>query len=163
MSRRSSTGVVVPAGASGELTIEFAPDGPYRWGLLLGALLAVALVLLATWPDRSRRQLAAAPLRAHRERRRVLSVVVAGLVCGLVAATIGLGDGLLAGGVAASGKIPRHARLVAVVALAVVAAATQAWLAPGRVGGSGLEGTVRLVVLAALVLALAGQKSADEA
>ena len=34
-------GFVVPEGAAGRLTIDFAPDRPYRWGLAIGALLAM--------------------------------------------------------------------------------------------------------------------------
>lgn len=156
-------GFVVPSGASGQLTIEFAPDRPYRWGLLLGAMLAAALVLLAVWPDRRRHQLSAVPGRAVRTSRPGLAIVAAGLLSGLVAGPVGLVVGLTGGALAASRKVPRRLRLVVVVAVAVAAAGIQAWLAPGRVGGSGVEGTVRLLVLMAFVLALAGHEPRDEA
>ena len=59
----------------------------------------------------------------------------------------------------------RHRRpwlVSAVVALTVGAAVVQSWAAPGLVGGSGVEGSVRLLVLAALAIALATQEPSGE-
>ncbi|MET8092539.1 alpha-(1-_3)-arabinofuranosyltransferase [Micromonospora sp. NPDC005220] len=45
-------GWVLPAGASGEVLLRFAPDTPYRAGLLLGGILLAVVVLLAVLPAR---------------------------------------------------------------------------------------------------------------
>ncbi|MEO6019236.1 MAG: alpha-(1-_3)-arabinofuranosyltransferase family protein [Knoellia sp.] len=155
-------GFVVPAGASGKLAIEFAPDRPYRWGLLVGALLAGGLILLAAWPDRGHRVTVRASPRIFDRWRPWLSVVGAALVSGLIAGPAGAAVGVVAGCVAVSSKVPRRIRLVGVVSLALAAALTQAWAAPGRVGGSNVEGAVRLLVLAAFVIALATQNTSDQ-
>jgi arabinofuranan 3-O-arabinosyltransferase len=162
-------GFVVPAGMSGELTIEFAPDRPYRWALLVGALLVGALVLLAVWPSGgSPRSSLVAPrrdvmLRGLPRPHRTMQLVGAVFISGLIAGPVGFLVGLLTGGLAVLGRIPWRVRLCAVVALPLAAAATQAWFAPGRVGGSGVEGAVRLLLLTAGVLALTGHESRDQA
>jgi arabinofuranan 3-O-arabinosyltransferase len=43
-------GFVVPAGASGTVDMDFAPDGAYRWGLLVGLLAALAVLFIAVRP-----------------------------------------------------------------------------------------------------------------
>ncbi len=45
-------GWILPAGASGEVLLRFAPDTPYRAGLLLGGTLLAVVVLLAVLPAR---------------------------------------------------------------------------------------------------------------
>lgn len=58
-------GYLVPAGAGGEVRLTYRPDGPYRLGLLLGALLALVVLVLACCrttpepelPERSRTRL----------------------------------------------------------------------------------------------------------
>ncbi|GAB3189321.1 arabinofuranan 3-O-arabinosyltransferase [Micromonospora palomenae] len=45
---------VLPAGAGGEVRLEFAPDRAYRGGLAVGALTALGVLLLAAWPARRR-------------------------------------------------------------------------------------------------------------
>ncbi|EAP99242.1 hypothetical protein JNB_03700 [Janibacter sp. HTCC2649] len=157
-------GFVVPAGLSGALTIEFGPDGSYRWGLLFGALLAAMLVVAAVWPDRRRRtlSLAATPSLAGRPRIAALGVI---LGAGLLAGPVGLLVGLVA--VAAARWLPRSevTAPAAVFGFGLVAAAIQTWLAPGAVGTSAVEGTVRLLVLAAFALAAAtaGQHASRKA
>ncbi len=145
-------GFVVPAGVSGPLTVQFGPDGAYRWGLLAGALLVALLVVGVARPDRGRRRLQAvgADLRAAHP-----WVIAAGvvLVAGLVAGPVGLLVGLAV--VAVGRWIPKAAVMgpVLVFGLGLVAATIQAWMAPGVVGTSAVEGTVRLLVLAAFALA----------
>ena len=46
---------VVPAGKGGELTLVFAPERPFRDGLVFGGLSALGVVLLAALPTRRRR------------------------------------------------------------------------------------------------------------
>ena len=48
-------GWLLPTGAAGVVHLRFAPDGPYRWGLLAGLLLALLVVVAALVPGRSRR------------------------------------------------------------------------------------------------------------
>ncbi len=48
-------GFVVPEGASGAVEVRFAPDGPYRWALGVGLVLALLVPLTLLVPDRSRR------------------------------------------------------------------------------------------------------------
>ncbi|MDG9673202.1 alpha-(1-_3)-arabinofuranosyltransferase [Micromonospora sp. DH14] len=45
-------GWILPANASGEVRLRFAPDTPYRAGLLLGGVLLAVVVLLAVLPAR---------------------------------------------------------------------------------------------------------------
>lgn len=45
---------VLPAGAGGEVRLLFAPDRAYREGLAVGALTALAVLVLACWPARRR-------------------------------------------------------------------------------------------------------------
>ncbi|MEV0805790.1 alpha-(1-_3)-arabinofuranosyltransferase [Micromonospora sp. NPDC050200] len=45
---------VLPAGAGGEVRLEFAPDRAYRGGLAVGALIALGVLVLAAWPVRRR-------------------------------------------------------------------------------------------------------------
>ena len=47
-------GWLVPAGASGEVVLEFTPDAPYRMGLLAGCLLLLGVALAAFLPMRRR-------------------------------------------------------------------------------------------------------------
>jgi arabinofuranan 3-O-arabinosyltransferase len=43
---------VLPAGSGGVVTLSYAPDELYQFGLIVGAALALLLVILALWPDR---------------------------------------------------------------------------------------------------------------
>ena len=154
-------GFVVPAGESGALVVEFAPDRTYRWGLLVGLCLAVALTVLAWWPARVRplpTRKVTAPSRARWRR-----LAVASLVTGLLAGPAGLLVGLGAGLAATSSRTSSRLRLGVAAAMALAAAAVQAFLAPGQVGGSALEGSVRLLVLASATVALVGGQARDEA
>jgi arabinofuranan 3-O-arabinosyltransferase len=75
----------LPAGDGGLVTLEFAPDRPYRQGLAVGALTALLVVLLALLPPRGRHapssvRLVAGPANGYR--------IAAGIVV-LVAALAG--------------------------------------------------------------------------
>lgn len=154
-------GFVVPADLSGRMSIEFAPDRTYRWGLLLGALLSLGVVVLALWPDRGRRRLGAEPSAVAARPWVVFSLVI--LVGGLLAGPAGAAVGAAAAGVARVIRPRTRVTLALVAGLGLAAALVQAWFAPGVVGSSGVQGTVRLLVLAAFALALARQESSDEA
>lgn len=143
-------GFVVPEGAGGELVIRFAPDGPYRAGLLAGALAALLVLLAALVPSRPARTLGR-PSEVGRQ------LLVAGLLVGaglLVAGLTGAGIALLAVVLIRRLAVPAWFWPAAVLVLGVVAAVTQAVLAPGSLGSSAVEGSVRVLVLAAFGLAV---------
>jgi arabinofuranan 3-O-arabinosyltransferase len=56
-------GWVVPAGLSGQVVIDFAPEAPYRAGIIGGAALLVFVALLAVLP--SRRRAVSAPVASR--------------------------------------------------------------------------------------------------
>ncbi|HET9021721.1 MAG TPA: alpha-(1-_3)-arabinofuranosyltransferase family protein [Ornithinibacter sp.] len=60
-------GYVVPAGGAATVRLDFLPDGPYRMGLVAGALAVLALVALVLLPERARadRAVVAAGRRAR--------------------------------------------------------------------------------------------------
>ncbi len=98
-------GYVVPIGAAGTVRLDFAPDRPVRWGMVLGGLLALALVAMTLVPER-RRPGAVAP--AGRGGR--LAVALVGVGCiGLVAGWWGM---VVLGGVGVVGALA-HRRLSA--------------------------------------------------
>ncbi|MFC7488915.1 alpha-(1-_3)-arabinofuranosyltransferase domain-containing protein [Knoellia sp. CPCC 206453] len=154
-------GFVIPAGLSGHVMIEFAPDRPYRWGLLVGGLLALGVVVLALWPDRGRRR--SRLIHDGTITRSWLPMLLAVLVGCLLAGPVGVVVVAVATGVASSARLPPRACLCVVVGLGLSAALVQAWFAPGVVGSSAVEGTVRLLVLAAFVLALTRKNPPGEA
>jgi arabinofuranan 3-O-arabinosyltransferase len=152
-------GFVVPAGASGQLTIAFAPDRWFRWGLAAGALLAAAVVSLALWPDRARRRQPGPRVSSHR------AGVAPGAVvgwCAVLAGPMGLAVGAASFGAGLFLQRSPRVRAGVVLGLGLAAALIQAWMAPGVVGGSVLEGGVRLLVLAAFATALSTQDAPDE-
>lgn len=144
-------GFVVPEGVSGHLTIDFAPDTSYRRGLFLGGLMAGLLVLVAAWPGGRR----ASVEEPHRRSRRWLIDV--GVIVGsaAVAGPVGVLVGAAAAGVVRFVRVPRAVWPIAIVTLAVAAATVQVWTSPGGVGSPAVEGTVRLLVLASMALAIA--------
>jgi arabinofuranan 3-O-arabinosyltransferase len=73
---------VIPAGVGGEVSLEFAPDEPYRWGLLGGLIAVLLVVFVAIRPPRAGQ---APPVRS-----RALPLVTAGLVAAGVVLTFGL-------------------------------------------------------------------------
>ncbi len=165
-------GFVVPEGSGGRVSVTFAPDAPYRWGLLSGLVLVLLIVGSALVPTR-RRATAQSPMLNDRDAPsppvglgsgprsalRVWGGPAAGLAVGLLLS--GWWGLILAAPcvLVAAGLPPRVARgrtstLVAglVVVLVTAAGLVQAWWAPGRLGGPGVEGALRLLCVAALVL-----------
>ncbi|MER7892010.1 alpha-(1-_3)-arabinofuranosyltransferase [Micromonospora sp. NPDC094482] len=92
-------GWILPAGASGEVVLRFAPDTTYRAGLLLGGGLLVAVVLLAVLP--ARRPAGPAPSTALPRGRRRLTRSLPLLAVG--AAALVLSSGLIGGLLVAAG------------------------------------------------------------
>ncbi|MEO6413748.1 MAG: alpha-(1-_3)-arabinofuranosyltransferase family protein [Pedococcus sp.] len=142
-------GFVVPAGAGGQVTVSFGPDRPYRWGLLVGGALVLLVAAAALLPSR-RRARAQRAARVH-PIMGLLAAVVAGP---LLAGWWGLG---VAVGAVALAALSGHSRWAPVLVggLLTAAGVVQAVVAPGRLGSAGLEGSVRLLSLAAVVLLLA--------
>lgn len=149
-------GFVVPEGAGGTLSITFGPDGAYRWGLLLGGFLAAALAAVASLPDRRRPSLRTqgpGPVRSTRARQ-VLVLLAVALGAGVVAGPVGIALGFVGAALVLWLPVSVWVWRGAIVVLGLAAAGIQAWAAPGGVGTSVVEGTVRLLVLAAFALAL---------
>ncbi|MEK8108963.1 hypothetical protein NKG94_37305 [Micromonospora sp. M12] len=92
-------GWILPAGASGEVVLRFAPDTTYRAGLLLGGILLAVVVVLAVLPARqpSGRTSAGAVPRGRRRLTRSLPLLAVG------AAALVLWSGLIGGLVVAAG------------------------------------------------------------
>ncbi|MBQ1022228.1 DUF3367 domain-containing protein [Micromonospora sp. D93] len=92
-------GWILPAGASGEVLLRFAPDTPYRAGLLLGGVLLAVVVLLAVLPARqpTGRTPATAVPRGRRRVTRSLPLLAVG------AAALVLSSGLIGSLLVAAG------------------------------------------------------------
>ena len=150
-------GFVVPAGAGGRVEVEFGPDQMYRLALVGGALLALGLLVMVLPPT------------GARARRRVASMSRGrwdlAPVAALVLPTLLLGPwGLLVG--ACAWMVHRVAPRVWVpplTALLLVAGAgvLQASVAPGALGPSWLEGTLRVLAAAAVALAYGAPRAGD--
>ncbi len=152
---------LLPVGASGTVELTYAPQVPYRVGLVVGALAAAALILLAVWPARTATRLPTrGPSRHAKAPVGLTSVVVAGaaLVAGgpsgvvavLVALAVGrwwprsvpvvVGSaGLLSAALAAMWPWPQSQDLPVPLQVLVSTAALLAWsvaaLAPWRSRG----------------------------
>ncbi|WP_162259392.1 alpha-(1-_3)-arabinofuranosyltransferase family protein [Phycicoccus sp. Soil803] len=168
-------GFVVPESAGGTVAVTFGPDGPYRWGLLLGLVLVLLVGASALTPSRRRAgadpaAVSAGPSAPRGSARRSAATLVRAWAGPVVALLVGF---LLAGWWGAViagpcvlltiGPLPRGPRRLRpllvgglVVGLVTVAAVVQAWWAPGRLGGAGVEGTLRLLCVAALALVVSG-------
>ncbi|WP_158545922.1 alpha-(1-_3)-arabinofuranosyltransferase family protein [Blastococcus sp. TF02A-30] len=125
-------GYRLPAGTSGDVVVEYTPDRAYRLSLMVGLLLAGALVLLAADSARPRysgRGLLAGSLRSPRRGLRPVAAAGAGalaLVMGGIPFAAGWVAGLLP-------PVRRHAALVG--AAAVAATGVLVALSPGTAGG----------------------------
>lgn len=152
---------VVPAGASGELSIAYGPDTPYRWLLLLGLVMAIGLVTLCVAamcrPDVARPPATggrSGPQQRFGARGSWGLVVMAAATGALVAGPAGAGAalaGALLGQVAGMRLGLLRPTLVGVGV--VGCAVTQATLSPGTLGPPVLEGAVRVVLIAVVALA----------
>ena len=141
-------GFVVPQGVGGPVVVAFGPDRLYRWGLLAG----LALVLLVAGSALRRSAGRAEPLRPGSGP--TVLIAPAAVVLGFALAGwwgLAVAGGCVAGAVLL-GQRPRWPLAAAVVGLVTVAGVVQAALAPGRLGEPAVEGTVRLLCVAALVL-----------
>ena len=146
-------GFVVPAGAAGVVDVEFGPDRFYRWALLIGGLLVLALVALAVRrePATTGSEAGVAPGRAAPWWLLPLgALALAALMAGPWGVLVGGAAALVGRGLPTTRAWVRAA---VIVTPAVIAGVLQAVAAPGRIGGPWLEATTRLLVLAALVLA----------
>lgn len=155
-------GFVAPAGASGQLEIRFAPDGPYRMSLVIGLLLGLLIPAALVIPAGPARQLpAAAPLGRW-------AAPAAAITTGVVLAG-GWGALLAAAALGIAGISRQRGQLVILAAgLVVLAGAIQAAFGTG--GGSGpawVEVGTRTPCLLALLIVLGTrprkQGSLDEA
>jgi arabinofuranan 3-O-arabinosyltransferase len=66
---------VLPEGVGGTVTLTFAPNRIFRFGAILGLFTLLAVFVMAFWPDRKKRQLAA--LNEGQPANALLFVVVA--------------------------------------------------------------------------------------
>ncbi|MFV0462372.1 MAG: alpha-(1-_3)-arabinofuranosyltransferase [Nostocoides sp.] len=121
-------GYLVPAGAAGVVTLRYAPDGPYRMGLVAGLLALVVLFALALAPARRPSALtgpAGRPLPTG-----ILGVVLAGVLAG-AGGWYGFGVAVVAAGAVWFGR--RHVDLawlsgwLAAAAYAVATVAVALW------------------------------------
>jgi arabinofuranan 3-O-arabinosyltransferase len=159
-------GFVVPDGVAGRVSVTFGPDGPYRWGLLTGLLLVLLVVGSALTPGRHGAgpwSATVAPSGGASVPRSwrvgawggpVLGLVVGSALAGWWGALVALACVALTA--LAGSRQPRHRWSGVVAGLAAALVTTgglvQAWWAPGRLGGPALEGALRLLCVAALVL-----------
>ncbi len=127
-------GYLLPPGRAGQVRLDFAPDRPVRWGMALGALVAVALLVAGLLPQSPRRRPVEVAGRAGRA-----AVVGVVLTCvGLVAGWWGL---LVAAAVAGVGVVVARRRAPSTAPVATTGAVL-AVLAAGAVLLSGPYGSV---------------------
>ncbi|WP_404382447.1 alpha-(1-_3)-arabinofuranosyltransferase [Knoellia locipacati] len=144
--------VLAEGTAGGELVIRFAPDRAYRAGLLAGALMALIVILVALLPGGAPTSPAVRQPRVGRPGLVAVVVVGAGV---LLAGPVG--GAVAAGAVALVRRfaVPSWVWPATILGLGVAAAGVQVVLAPGSLGSSAVEGSVRVLVLAAFGLAAA--------
>lgn len=155
-------GFLVPAGAGGALTVWYGPDALYRTALIAGWVAALGLVI-ALAVDLSRRRGVLGHARAARtgaglSRR-------AGVLVGVVLGTAVAGPaGLLAAaaGSLTGSRLSPAVRAAVVGLLVLTSGALQAAVSPGSLGPAWLEGGIRVVLVAALCVALTGGQPGRE-
>ncbi|MEV0719201.1 alpha-(1-_3)-arabinofuranosyltransferase family protein, partial [Asanoa sp. NPDC050611] len=140
----------VPAGSGGTVTLTFAPDEPYRDGLLAGAAAVVLVVLLAAIPARRRRVAPAdGPAVAARAGLSSWWIVVP-----LAGITVALG-GVAALALLVAAMLMRQLRPGALPGIALLAAAGGTAVAVvGRIQGYGQEWAYGGVAQAAMLTAV---------
>ncbi|GAA1760123.1 alpha-(1-_3)-arabinofuranosyltransferase domain-containing protein [Nostocoides vanveenii] len=175
---------VLPAGAGGEVVIDFAPDRPYRRALGAGGVLGLGVLVAATWPGRRRVVPVdeGGPGQPTRRGVRALGVLALGaLLAGMPGAVlaglvlIASGRGRRPGDAAADhdrapqerpttravvaalgGAATRQPAPVVVVILLTLAGAVQAGFADGTgPGAAWVEATTRTLSLVALLIVVA--------
>ncbi|GAA2162868.1 alpha-(1-_3)-arabinofuranosyltransferase [Pedococcus bigeumensis] len=172
-------GFVVPEGAGGTVAVTFGPDGPYRWGLLLGLVLVLLVAASALTPSRQRdgvvtgsgatagaarvsvRRRWSVPARVRAGSGSVATLLLGFLLAGWWGALVAVPCLLLTVGPWL--RVPLRVRSLVVgglvAGLVTVAGLVQAWWAPGRLGGPALEGTLRLLCVAGLALVSASWRA----
>jgi arabinofuranan 3-O-arabinosyltransferase len=140
-------GFILPAGKAGPVDVEFGPGRLYRAGLLAGLVLALALVAAAIAGSGGRTGVRAAA-RLPRWAGAAAAMGFGVLLAGAAGALVALG----AVGLAWQLRERRVVQAGVAAALLIGAACAQSWISPGSVGGSTLEGSVRLACLAAVAL-----------
>ncbi len=158
-------GFVLPAGAAGTVELRYAPDGPFRRALMIGAALAALLLLMALLPPRGMgaAQRAAPPVRWPTGRAIWLLRGTAVAIVAAVSVPAVLVIPLLAGvGRGPAGR--RRLALVAAVALlaaAVVTALAARPFAGDHAGAFGVPAQLlATTALAALLVALVRREDA---
>ncbi|MDG4825110.1 alpha-(1-_3)-arabinofuranosyltransferase family protein [Asanoa sp. WMMD1127] len=140
----------VPPGAGGTVTLTFAPDEPYRLGLLAGAAAVVLVVLLAAVPARRRRVAPAGGPPATAPS--ALSSWWIAVPLGVIAVALG---GVAALALLVAAMLVRQLRPGALPGIALLAAGGGTAVAVlGRVQGYGQEWAYGAVVQAAMLTAV---------
>lgn len=151
---------VVPPGASGELSITYGPDSVHRALLLLGLVLASGLLALCAVAlrrpgtvVRSADPGSGRPEPGPSRLPWALGLVAAG-VAGVVAGPAGAGAAVAGALLARTPAVRLGLRAPLLVGVGIVACGvTQAVVSPGALGPAVLEGSVRLGLIALVVLA----------
>jgi arabinofuranan 3-O-arabinosyltransferase len=138
---------VLPAGGEVTVSLEFVPDQPYRQGLLIGALAALALIALLAVPVRRRIAVSTLPGGTHWVPAVLVGLlVVLGGMPGVIALLVALLLRTL---------WPPAARIAAPGGMVVAAAASIA----GRLSGHGQEWAYGWLAQGALLFAVAAAVS----
>lgn len=145
---------IIPTGVSGVVTMEFAPNGVYRWGLLAGGAAVLVLLFVLAWPLRGVGSVRG-PIAPPVNRGLLLAAIAAGAALVLT----GLPGGLIAlVGLTATwfaSRRRRHIRAQIAFSVGVIASVLAAfWPWPDRLSAPGMVGAL-LAGLTVLGLAAA--------
>lgn len=154
-------GFVVPPGVAGRVEISFGPDTTYRAALLLGLALALMLLgtcLMALLRGGSPLAPGAAPSTGPVSRtttRKALWAVAALALGAVVAGPAGAGAAAAgtAIGMVVGRRFGARARTCLVVLVVLACGVIQAAVAPGSLGGSVLQGAIRVVLMGVVAVA----------